>query len=186
MSSRPRLLVCTVICSISLTLGGCNQVARVAASFLGKGGGQAFKQVVKEGAEQTDNVLANRGFWNSAKPSAATSATRQAASVAMSASKAGAFNALSGACISSSRVVEKVSRLNVNYNLFLPTSRVVLRIINQRIAQNNERLAEIDSQLADDSLNNREAARLQSECDKINKLNERLEAKIEFLTAQLG
>lgn len=181
MSSWQRGLICILVASLSASLGGCGQVGKEVARYVGKQAKQVL-QFTKKGAGQvSDDALANKNFWKTKKSQPAASAVRGAASAAMSAA-----NAFKGAYASSTRCVDKVNRLNANYNLFAPISRVALRIINQRIAENNSRLSEIDAKLAEGSLSDRETNRLQAECNKINQLNERLEAKIDLLTAELG
>jgi len=70
--------------------------------------------------------------------------------------------------------------------LLSPSARVATRIIYLKLTKNNERLNEIEVQLADSEISDRKASQLEAECSDILAENERIDAKIDFLTAELG
>ncbi|HCO23449.1 MAG TPA: hypothetical protein DIT97_10465 [Gimesia maris] len=185
MNFQNKLALCTFSVVLSISLCGCGQVGKFVGKlkFFGKGAQQGLKQGVKQGG---DDVLSKERFWKTPKPKSTSPISRGAAVAAMSTAKAGATKAFRGASTSTKRCGEQLVKLTQNYTRFVPASQVAVRIIYQKLVENNSRLDDIHAQLSDPNLSDSEAAQLQAECDNINQLNKRIEAKIETLTAELG
>ncbi len=191
MLMRPRLMHFTLVATVFVTLNvslGSNADANVAVvkailKGLGIAGFKGVSKGVSKGVQQADDVASKSSFWKSPVAKQASSVSRAAA---VSTARTGASKTLSMASRSATQCGNKLTSLGENYNLLSAPSRVAARIIYIKLRKNNERLDEIKVQLADSEISDRKASQLEAECLDINAENERIDAKIDFLTAELG
>jgi hypothetical protein len=194
-----RIIHFTLVAIMFVTLNGClaanadanGAVFKAILQGLGKtvfkgaakGVSKGAAKGVSKGVQQADDVASKGPFW---KPQAAKQASSVARATAVSTARTGASKTLSMASRSATQCGKKFTSLDVNYALLSPSARVATRIIYLKLTKNTERLNEIEVQLADSEISDRKASQLEAECSDILAENERIDAKIDFLTAELG